>query len=128
MNDSEVVTLAWRRFTSFIAARDATGPQACVYIQADAEGRPIRVGLATGGLHKRYWGGTGWAVEAAMHGSGNLWFVAEVDSSSCHAVEGTLIWQWRESLTYNQMGKLVPPTRILTLRHEGDPPLLPGSN
>jgi hypothetical protein len=103
---AETVTLAWRRFTSFIEARNATGANACLYVQADRNGRPVRVGLARHGLHKRYWGGTGWALEAAMHDSGNLWFVALVDRDSCEAAESTLIWQWQKWLPYNQMGKL----------------------
>ena len=125
MSDAETVTLVWRRFPSFIAARDAIGPTACVYVQADRDGRPVRVGVATSGLHKRYWGGTGWALEAALHESGNLWFVAAVDRDSCKDVESALIWQWSASLPYNQIGKLVAPKRTLRLRHTGERPALP---
>jgi len=83
------VPLIWWRFTSFITARDSIGPKACIYVQADSDGHPIRVGLARSALHARYRGGTGWALEAAMYSSGNLWFVAGVERSSCEAIEET---------------------------------------
>ena len=125
--NANVVTLNWQRFPSLIEAREATGRCSCVYVQADGEGRPLRVGLATHGLHKRYWGGSEWALEAAMHGSGNLWFVAQVDESLCSIVESTLIWEWRGTLPYNLMEQLVEPRETVTLRHEGKVPRLPKS-
>lgn len=121
----EAVTLIWRKFTSFMEARDATGPNTCVYVQADPEGHPLRVGLAAGGLHRRYWGDTAFAMEAAMHGSGNLWFVATVTLGMCEAVQSTLIWQWRESLLYNQVESLTAPKLLVTIRHEGEMPVVP---
>ena len=43
-------------------------------------------------------------MDAAMHGSGNLVFVAGVDSTLCKLVEDELIWQGRSVLIYNQRG------------------------
>ncbi len=40
-------------------------------VQADREGRAVRVGKASLGLVARYRGGTGHALDAAMHDSGN---------------------------------------------------------
>jgi hypothetical protein len=116
-----VIVLTWRRFDSLITAREAVGSAACVYVQADRHGCPIRVGKATKGLHARYRGGTGWALDAAGHGSGNVWFVALVPPKLCAAVESTLIWTWREALPFNVQGKRTPPSMV-DLRHEGQRP------
>jgi hypothetical protein len=70
------VILDWRRYGRMTDARRDFGADSCVYVQADAAGRPVRVGMASQGLHARYRGGTGWAIDAAMHNSGNLVFVA----------------------------------------------------
>jgi hypothetical protein len=51
-------------------------------VQTDAQGCPIRVGKASEGLEARYRGGTGYAIDAAMHPSGNLVFVAAVDKKT----------------------------------------------
>jgi hypothetical protein len=79
----------------------------CVYIQADADSRPIRVGKASKGIEARYRGGTAYALDAAMHDSGNLVYVAPTDE--CIAVESELIWQLRDRLTYNNQGKKTAP-------------------
>ena len=85
-------TRRWHRYSSFKDASDATGKRACVYVQADRRGNPLRVGLATKGLSTRYYGGTGWAVQAAGHRSRNLWFVALVgEPKQCLPVEGNLL-------------------------------------
>jgi hypothetical protein len=67
-------------------------------------------------------GGTGWALEAAAHGSGNVVFVAQVPRDLCLAVELALIWEHREALPYNNQGKRVQPARPFDLEHEGDVP------
>src|SRR5919198_275087 len=103
------VTLLWRCFTSLTDARREFGHSSCVYAQADASGHPVRVGKATKGLHARYRGGTGWALDAAMHQSGNLVFVAAVPPELCAQFEAALIWEWRAKLPYNQVGKLRSP-------------------
>lgn len=126
MAQPEEVQLVWQRFESFIEARDAMAEKACVYVQTDRKEGPVRVGTTRRDLHRRYWGGTGWALEAAGHRSGNLWFVAVVDRTLSRAVEGTLIWEWRDTLIYNRFGKLRAPTRTLTIRHLGSRPKMPG--
>lgn len=128
MSDDDAIVLVWQRFTSFRQARDALGKQPGVYVVSDPEGRPVRVGMTLAGLVSRYYGGTAWAIEAAGHGSGNLWFVAPVDRASCAVVEATMIWQWRDSLPYNVIGKKQTPKRTVTLRHKGKPPKLPNTN
>src|SRR2546425_12794009 len=107
----EPVKLDWQRFTKLTAARSKFAKTPCIYIQADAQGCPIRIGKASEGLEARYRGGTGYAIDAAMHGSGNLIFVASLDKELCECGEDELIWQGRRCLSYNNHGKIVPPSR-----------------
>jgi len=116
------VTLAWERFPSLTAARAQYSTRCCVYVQADCDGRAVRVGKASLGLTARYRGGTGYALDAAMHGSGNLVFVAAVDLDVCELVEATLIHQHAAVLRYNNIGKLVAPAEAMEIVHEGDKP------
>jgi len=118
------ITLQWRRFSRLTEARSAFARIPCVYVQTDDSGCPIRVGKASEGLEARYRGGTGYALDAAMHGSGNLVFVAAVSKELCGAIEGELIWQGRRCLTYNNHGKIIPPLEQIILVHEGTAPNL----
>ena len=116
------VKLNWHRFKKLTEARSQFAKIPCVYIQTDAPGRPIRVGKASEGLETRYRGGTGHALDAAMHGSGNLVFVAAVSGDLCTSVENELIWQGRRCLTQNNQGKLTEPSPRMTLTHSGTTP------
>ena len=116
------VTLRWQRFSTLTAARSAFGKTPCVYVQADKAGRALRVGKATSGLGSRYRGGTGYALDAAMHGSGNRVFVAAVPAELVGSVETALIWKYRDVLRYNEIGKLRSPVASLAIRHTGDTP------
>ena len=101
------MTLSWQRFTKLTDARRSFPTQPCVYVQADPEGHAGRVGRAAAGLNTRYSGGTGYTLDAAMHGSGNLVFVAALaDALLAVQVEATLIWEHRASLPYNNIGEL----------------------
>jgi hypothetical protein len=84
------VELVWLRYRSLTEARRDFGTEPCVYVQVDAAGRPLRVGKASFGLNVRYRGGNAWALDAAMHGSGNQVFVAGVGSGLVVAVEAVL--------------------------------------
>jgi hypothetical protein len=99
-----------------------------VYVQADKHGHPMRVGRASKGLDKRHHGGDGYAIDAAMHESGNLVFVAPVDTALCKAVENELIWQGRRVLTYNNQGKLKRPRQRIAIEHSGESPVLTDFN
>ena len=114
------ITLEWQRFQSIVAARGAFAWASCIYVQADSEGRALRVRGAPGGLAPLYRGETGRALDAAMHGSGNLVFVAAVSRDVCEAVEGTLLWIHRDVLPYNAAA--TPPSILLELNHLGSPP------
>ena len=117
------IKLNWQKFTKLTDARSRFAKTSCVYVQTDARGCPIRIGKASEGLEARYRGGTGYAMDAAMHRSGNLIFVAAVDKKLCGFVENELIWQGRRCLTYNNLGKIVPPTLRMHLSHFGTPPI-----
>ena len=117
------VRLTWARFESLTAARRVFGWVSCVYVQADRGGRAVRVGKASGGLHSRYRGGTGWALDAAMHGSGNVVFVASVDMAVLDAVESTLIWVHRSSLPCNRVGRRVAPELLVEIDLAGEVPV-----
>ena len=108
----------------FLDAWRAFDQVPCVYIQTDIEKRPIRVGRASKGLGRRYWGGTGYAMAAAMHDSGNYVFVAEVTEAMCTEVEEALIWQLRDQLVYNVQGKLKHDQIDVQLKHQGELPTL----
>lgn len=122
------VELRWSKYSKLTEARTVFPHQACVYVQADKHGRPLRVGKASKGLDERYHGGNGYAMDAAMHESGNLVFVAPVDAALCKAVEDELIWQGRRVLTYNNQGKLVPPPERTAIEHSGESPVLTDFN
>lgn len=116
------LVLRWERFERLTDAREMFGNGPCVYVQADSRGRALRVGKASRGLHARYRGGTGWAIDAAMHSSRNVVFVASVPLEYLDAVEATLIWSHRDSLPYNNVGKRVAPVALAPLTHSGDAP------
>lgn len=121
---AEIVNLDWQKFSKLTEARSRFGKASCVYVQADSRGCPIRVGKASEGLEARYRGGTGYAIDAAMHDSGNLLFVAAVAKELCSCVEAELIWQGRRLLTYNNQGKITVPLRRVVLFHSGASPIL----
>ncbi len=107
----ETITLRWQRFALFTDARAAFSKVPCVYVQTNAEAEPLRIGKASKGLEPRYRGGTGHALDAAMHGSGGLVFVATVPKELCEAIESELIWRCRRALVYNIQGKVLAPVR-----------------
>ena len=119
-----VVKLAWQRFSTLAEARSRFAKAPCVYVQADSQGSPLRVGKAPAGLETLYRGGTGYAIEAAMHESSNLVFVAAVERDLCGCAEDELIWQGRRCLAYNNRGKTTAPPRRLLLSNAGTPPIL----
>ena len=116
------VKLFWSRFAKLTEARSAFPYDACVYAQTGPDSKPLRIGKASKGLDQRYHGGNGYSMDAAMHGSGNLIFVASVDKDQCKLVEDELIWQGRKVLIYNNVGKIMPPSFRLTITHCGDSP------
>jgi hypothetical protein len=95
---SREIVLTWSRFRKMTEARDCFADVPCVYVQTDKQGIPVRVGETSIGLESRYRGGTGFALDAAMHNSGNLVFVAEVPEGLSAEIEKELIWLERQTL------------------------------
>ena len=122
----ESVTLDWYMFEQLTAARSNFPSTPCVYVQADPARNPLRISKASEGLEVRYRGGNGYALNAAMHGSRNLVFVAAVPKELCEAIEGELIWQGRRGMPYNNNGKRTPPLRRLRLVRTGIAPRFDG--
>ena len=116
------VVLEWHRFTQLTEARDIFADTPCIYVQTDRDAKPVRVGKASKGLQARYRGGMEYALDAAMHRSGNKVFVARVPSSQCDDVERALIWQLRDSLPYNNQGKLHRPAASISIIHRETSP------
>lgn len=114
----EHVTLTWERFESFLKARKTFRSSPCIYVQTDPTENVLRVGQSDD-LWRRYFGGTAYAVEAALHGSGNLFFVskAPADTQKREGIEAYLIYRLQP--VYNRQHKRRPPEQDVALRHEG---------
>lgn len=126
LEELDEVILIWKRFERFTDARDAYASVPCLYVQTDSHGIPLRVGETSTGLESRYRGGDGYALDAAMHNSGNLVFVAEVAVGLSRDVERELIWREKDTLAYNNQDKSNPPFKRMQIRHQGEPPKFSG--
>jgi hypothetical protein len=120
--NQDAVALDWHCFDRLTTGRAAFATTPCVYAQTDRQRRVIRVGKAGGGLGARYRGGTGYTIDAAMHESGNLVFVAAVPADLVEAVEATLIWENRDGLIYNNIGRKRQLVEAVAVIHRGDTP------
>ena len=117
--DDNSVFLAWSRFDRLTVARRAFKLVPCLYVQTDASRHILRIGKAGEGLESRYRGGTGYALDAAMHGSGNLVFVAAPDTPALlDDLERQLLLEERPP--YNN--QFPAPSRQFQIRHIGDCP------
>lgn len=118
--------LTWYRFPSFIDAREFFRGKGCIYLQTNASESILRVGECRDPW-ERYKGGTAYALDAAGHNSGNLYFFAEVkeDSKTRKMIEATLIFDLQPR--YNNQHKKTPPQMRIQCCHTGDVPevLLP---
>jgi len=117
----ESFKLIWHRFPSFVAAGTVFRGKGCIYLQTDATGNILRVGECDDPW-ERYKGGTAYALDAAGHGSRNLYFFAEVGahSQARKALEANLIFQLQPQYN-NQHRKRAPRVR-LQCTHSGDVP------
>ena len=115
------IILKWKRFTSFLDLRKAFRSRPCIYLQTDPDEKIIRVGESDD-IFKRYYGGTAYALEAALHGSGNLFFVssAPVDMQERRALEAALIYDLQPR--YCNKHKILPPLKPTNYVHEGEVP------
>ena len=114
-----MITLKWHRFESFLKLREIFRSKPCIYLQTDPEEKILRVGQSDN-LYERYKGGTAFAMEAAMHGSGNLFFAAEAshDKNERQQLEATMIYELQPQ--YCNHHKQYPPSMSVKYVHEGD--------
>ena len=114
-----MVTLKWQRFESFLKLRKDFRSKPCIYLQTDPKEEILRVGKSAD-LYERYKGGTAYAMEAAMHGSGNLFFAAETpgDESERKQLEATMIYELQPK--YCNQHKQSQPSRPVKYVNEGD--------
>ncbi len=115
------IHLEWRRFPGFLALREESRNRSCIYLQTDPEERVLRVGESDD-LWNRYRGGTAYAVEAAMHGSGNSLFAtpAPVDQAERRCLEATLIYDLQPRYNHQHMG--AAPAQRVEYLHESEGP------
>lgn len=112
------VELEWKRFTGFLALREAFRATPCLYLQTDPQECVLRVGESDDPWN-RYKGGSAYALEAAIHGSGNLFFAAAApkDQTERRALEATLIYDLQPR--YNNQHRDFPPVRRVDYVHQG---------
>lgn len=116
-----LIHLEWRRFPGFLELREELRNRPCIYLQTDPEERVLRVGESDD-LWNRYRGGTAYAIEAAMHRSGNLLFaaLAPADQAERRCLEATLIYDLQPRYNNQHIG--APPARRVESLHEGAVP------
>ena len=115
------ILFVWEQFATFQEALKKFKRAACIYMLTDKDGRILRIG-ESGNLRSRYNGGTGWMVEAALHGSGNLVYVAAapIDQKIRRDAEATLTFRYQPP--YCQRDKLLAPVEPVDIEHTGDVP------
>ena len=111
--------LHWKRFTSLLSLRKAFRSKPCIYLQTDPEETILRIGESKD-MYERYRGGTAYALEAALHKSGNLFFVAEApaEENQRKQLEATMIYDHQPK--YCNEHKSRSPQRPVQYDHEGD--------
>lgn len=117
----ELFKLTWHCYPSFIEARASFRGKGCIYLQTDAAGNILRVGECDDPW-ERYKGGTAYALDAAGHNSGNLFFFAEVngESRTRKVIEANLIFDLQPH--YNNQHKNKPPRVRVQYSHAGEMP------
>lgn len=115
------VLFTWQKFTTFQEALKKHKGIACLYVLTDKDENILRIG-ESGCLRSRYRGGTGWMVEAAMHGSGNIIFVAAAPVEQKMRQSAEALLTYRHQPPYCQRDKMIPPVVLLAIEHQGDVP------
>lgn len=93
----------------------------CLYLQTDPQECVLRVGESDDPWN-RYRGGSAYALEAAIHGSGNLFFAAAApgNTSERRVLEATMIYDLQPQ--YNNQHRDSPPLQRVEYLHEGEVP------
>lgn len=115
------MVLTWERFDTFRLARTRFRRVPCIYVLTDMDGTVLRVGESDDLWH-RYNGGTGWMVDAALHGSGKVIFAAQdpADPPTRRRIEAALIFQCQPQFCVQHRG--VAPSLAPQIEHQGDVP------
>lgn len=115
------VMLKWERFGTFRAARERFRRVPCIYVLTGKDGQILRIGESDD-LWKRYNGGTGWMVDAALHGTDKIVFAAEAphDGPSRRRVEAALIFRCQPGFCVQH--KAVASSLAPEIDHQGDVP------
>jgi len=118
---SLAMTLVFQHFPSFLEARKVFRARPCIYVQTDREENLLRIGECDN-LWARYRGGTAYALDAAGHGAGNLYFVADApeDREERCRLEATLIYALQPR--YNNQHMKRPPLAPAEYSFAGDVP------
>ena len=113
--------LAWERFDTFRLARKRFRQVPCIYVLTDKDGSILRVGESDD-LWQRYVGGTGWMVDAALHGSGKVIFAAQApaDLATRRRIEAALIFRCQPEFCVQHRG--AAPSLVPEIEHRGDVP------
>jgi len=121
MNRPSNMTLSFERFPSFIAARKVFRGRRCIYVQTDRDENLLRIGECDD-LWARYRGGTAYALDAAGHGAGNLFFVADApkDRKERCRLEASLIYALKPR--YNNQHMRRGPLKSFEYSFAGDVP------
>ena len=115
------VVLLWKQFPTFREARRAFKAKPCIYAVTNSTGHILKIGESSN-LWRRYWGGTGYTLDAALHGSGNLVFGAPApqDKSERCAIEAALIFACQPPYCVQRISS--PPAQSLAIEHHGQVP------
>ena len=117
--------LTWEQFPSFRAARKRFRKVPCIYVLTESDGTVLRIGESHD-LWRRYNGGTGWMVEAGLHGTDKLIFGAQAPSDRLarRGVEAalTLGCKPRYCVHNKRPKKSALPVRGVEIDHRGDVP------
>jgi len=115
------VVLEWRRFDSLRKARESFRKKPCIYLLTDRDENVLKVGQS-GDLWRRYFGGTGYMVDAAMHGSGKIVFAAAApaDEAERRRIEASLIFRHKPPFCIQE--RSIPPRVNLEIEHRGEAP------
>lgn len=113
------VEFVWERFANVQDAPKKFKSIAGLYMLTYKEGRILGIG-ESGNLRNLYRGGTGWMVEAALHGSGNLVFIAAARIEEKIRKSAEVPPHLQVSAAVLSTNQLIAPVECLEIEHTGE--------